>query len=437
MKKFLTLKIKGIITLLLILFSGLAWWGAYESDLPAPAKAADDYEAMMDRLHPLGMPAADFVRCTNPQAKFRCKNGICTTSTDPQACFFYGGVLGPVVFTATVTATVEASPTQEGTPAPAPAPPATTPTPVPTPIPVAVSNNLIKNGNFEFGFYQVPQLGFEIPDVGNVPHSWQWYRNPAYGKYNINNNQTLGLICADDLTAETQALLEQRQAQDNEGFGPIPGGASAPEPNNAAVFQIQSSDQQDARMGIYQVVNVVPGQTYRFSMSGTIQIQLGASTLQPDDPEAPREAQNHTVELFFDHRGGTDWKAIPQEEKIILPWKEDDVLFRYDDDEDEGKGVSEIEEFETLVTARSNRLTIFIGAWRKWANWRSGYVTVDCVSLVPGNRLLGGGAAGGQPAAAGQSGPGLPVTGEDYTVPNYIITGQGLRESPRFGRTTQ
>jgi hypothetical protein len=230
---------------------------------------------------------------------------------------------------------------------------------------------LLYNGNFEYGFYQVPQLGFEIPDVGNVPNNWQWYRNPAYGKYNINNNQTLGLHCVDDLTPELVALLQQQAAQENEGFGPYPGYVP-PEPNNAAMFQIQSSDQQDARMGIYQVVNVVPGQTYRFSMSGTIQIQSGASTLQPTDPEAPREAQNHTVELFFDHRGGTDWKAIPQEEKIIIEWKENDVLFEYESDEDEGKGISPIENFETLVTARSNKLTIFIGAERSRTTYYGG-----------------------------------------------------------------
>jgi hypothetical protein len=295
---------------------------------------------------------------------------------------------------------------------------------------------MIRNGNFEFGFYQVPQLGFEIPDVGNVPNEWQWYRNPAYGKYNISNNQTLGLRCAEDVAPDTAALILQRLEQANEGFGPSPGAAPT-ESNNAAVFQIQSSDQQDARMGIYQVVNVVPGQTYRLSMSGTIQIQAGAGTLQPTDPEAPREAQNHTVELFFDYRGGTDWKAIPQEEKIILPWKEDDVLFRYESDDDEGKGISEIEDFEILVTARTSKLTIFIGAWRKWANWRSGHITIDCVFMTPGTRLLGGGVAGGQPAAAGQSGAGLPVTGEEQTVPSFIITGQGLKESPRFGRITR
>lgn len=447
MKNSLNLGCKGLIALLLLLLAGLSWWSVSETELPRPARAADNYEAMLDRLHPLGIPQAEIVRCTDPRAKVQCRNGICTTSTDPQACLFYGGVAGPVTFTATVTATVTITPetpAADGTPTPVGAPTPAVPTPVVTPIPVPGANNLISNGNFEFGFYQVHQLGFEIPDVGNVPKDWGWYRNPAYGKYTITSNQTLGLECADDLTPETIELIRQQQAAANEGFGPIPG-FSPPPPNNAASFQIQSSDQQDARIGIYQVVNVVPGRTYRLTMSGTIQIQEGAGTLQPTDPEAPREAQNHTVELFFDYRGGTDWKAIPQQEKIILPWKESEALFQEpeedDDDtrdliteEDPDEGLSRIEDFEVLVTARSSKLTIFIGSWRKWANWRSGYVTVDCVSLTPASGSGGGRVApGGQPAAAGESGAGLPVTGSQ-TIPNYIITGQGLKESPRFGK---
>jgi hypothetical protein len=35
------------------------------------------------------------------------------------------------------------------------------------------------------------------------------------------------------------------------------------------------------------------------------------------------------------------------------------------------------------VQAESDKLTIFLMAWRRWANWRTGRFTFDCVSLVP------------------------------------------------------
>jgi hypothetical protein len=35
------------------------------------------------------------------------------------------------------------------------------------------------------------------------------------------------------------------------------------------------------------------------------------------------------------------------------------------------------------VRAESDKLTIFLMGWRRWANWRTGRFTFDCVSLVP------------------------------------------------------
>jgi hypothetical protein len=32
-------------------------------------------------------------------------------------------------------------------------------------------------------------------------------------------------------------------------------------------------------------------------------------------------------------------------------------------------------------------MTVFIGAWRRWANWRTAIFTLDCVSLIPINKV--------------------------------------------------
>jgi hypothetical protein len=45
-------------------------------------------------------------------------------------------------------------------------------------------------------------------------------------------------------------------------------------------------------------------------------------------------------------------------------------------------------------------MTIFITFWRKWANWRTGIASVDCVALIPVDRASVEVPIGPQPAAA-------------------------------------
>lgn len=208
------------------------------------------------------------------------------------------------------------------------------------------SLNLVFNGNFEFGFYPVPELGFEAGDIGNVPNNWSWFRSQAYGKYNIYNNEGFGLICPDDINQQTRG-------------------------KNSLAIHMQSTDQADARLGVYQTVDVEPGREYLFSMKGVIQVQSGGSS--PDI--------NHIVELVFDHSGGTDWRAIPHEKWTLLPWREQELEFEVSGPED--PDLATVEDYYTVVKARSNKMTIFISAWRRWANWRTGIFTFDCASLVP------------------------------------------------------
>ncbi len=115
---------------------------------------------------------------------------------------------------------------------------------------------------------------------------------------------------------------------------------------------------------------------------------------------------NHTFELYFDHNGGTDWRAIPHEKWFIIPIKEQKLFFTLEEAEKKGESaLSEIEDYETIVTAKSDKMTIFLTAWRKWANWRTTIFVVDCVALTPLNP------AGypGSPAAAAAPPPFVEV----------------------------
>jgi len=137
---------------------------------------------------------------------------------------------------------------------------------------------------------------------------------------------------------------------------------------------MQSTDQQDARLGVYQTVDVVPGQDYLFSISGTIQSMHGG----PEQSDF-----SHKVELVFDHTGGDDWQAIPNEKWTRLPWSEYELEFKVSGPDD--PDIATIENYATIVRAQSNRMTIFIAAWRKWPDWRSVRYTLDFAALTPLN----------------------------------------------------
>ncbi|MCB0162854.1 MAG: hypothetical protein KDI79_01420 [Anaerolineae bacterium] len=395
-----------IVSTLLLLGSLMAITHAGE---PAQAQAAADRETFDEII--AAHPPQQSRECDGTETG-RCLDGTCTHSeSEVLACIFSGGVDewygadGPPPAPAVPPVPVPgAQPTIEVlTEAPPPPPP----------------SNLIINGNFEAGFYAVPELGFEPPDIGNVPKGWFWYRNQAYGKYTIFNNQSLGLECPYASDAPPAPVV------DDPVFGPIPG-VTNESTTSALGFQIQSSDQQDARLGVYQVIDgLTPGQTYRFSMSGTLQIQSGATTLQPEDPKAPEEAQNHTIELYFDQTGNTDWKAIPHEKWTIIEWPEEKLEFKVSEDNED---LADIQSYQTFFTAQSSKMTIFITFWRKWANWRTGIASLDCVALQPATPQmiqaaekrranfvdLSGGTANVQPAAAGQRlDSELPVTGDE------------------------
>jgi len=215
---------------------------------------------------------------------------------------------------------------------------------------LANADNLLTNGNFEADFYGAPELGFEPPETGWIPNSWGWFKSQAYGKYNIYGNEGFALVCPDDFRLFTNSAL-------------------------SLSFHIQSSDQPDARLGVYQTVSVTPGQQYLFAIQGAIQSQPGAGS--PDI--------NNRLEVFFDQSGGTDWQATPHEKWTSLPWREQELEFETSGPND--PDLARIQEYYTIVKPSSNRLTVFLNAWRRWPNWRTTIFTVDCVSLTPLNQV--------------------------------------------------
>jgi len=69
---------------------------------------------------------------------------------------------------------------------------------------------------------------------------------------------------------------------------------------------------------------------------------------------------------------------------------------------DPPNGTYRFDTFETTITAKGDKLTLFIRAWKKWINNGAGLYDLDEISLV-GPTPEGFQAAVGQAAAAGNA----------------------------------
>lgn len=155
-----------------------------------------------------------------------------------------------------------------------------------------------------------------------------------------------------------------------------------------------TGSQLDRYMGIYQVADVVPNQSYLFSMYGLIRSTEGTE----------HESQwNYRVQVGFDYSGGTDFNAVTN--WVEVPWHEYPRL-------KPGK----MQSYSQAVTATSNKLTVFIRVWKKFPTiGQEGNINIDAVSLL--------GPSQATVAAKPTPTPTLPATGVGSALP---ILGLGL-----------
>jgi hypothetical protein len=129
---------------------------------------------------------------------------------------------------------------------------------------------------------------------------------------------------------------------------------------SAQRIQVREASQPDRYAGIYQTVNVVPGETYELTLHG--QTRTGEGDIQASD-------YGYRMQLGIDYDGGGGWTAV--EDWVELPWDEQrfdsESLFFYD--------------YVTPVVATGSRLTIFIRTWNKWPDPGRVEYTLDAISL--------------------------------------------------------
>ncbi|MCD6290249.1 MAG: LysM peptidoglycan-binding domain-containing protein [Anaerolineae bacterium] len=187
----------------------------------------------------------------------------------------------------------------------------------------AAPAELLRNGGFEEGFT------FQ-PGCGMVGTSWGCFQNGGTAAYGFYDDQW------DPVVYEGQHA--QLIAIDTKKIGGDP----------------------DRYAGIYQTVDVVPGQAYHFSIRGMI---------RADDHDS--DPWRYRVQVAFDHTGNTDWRAVHN--WIELPW---DTYYPR-------TAPGAFSEYDTDVVAQGAKLTVFIRVWKKWGDWyREVDVDVDAVSLT-------------------------------------------------------
>jgi hypothetical protein len=151
-----------------------------------------------------------------------------------------------------------------------------------------------------------------------------------------------------------------------------------PEGEHAQLIEIKNATLVDRYFGIYQTANVVPGEEYAFSMQGMVRTNTG---------DVDKTSYGYRLQVGFDLSGGQDWEEV--EDWVELEWDEQlrvQESFRVD------------VYTTTLTTAQGDELTVFIRAWKKWADSGEGDYDVDDIQLFG-------------PVAVTTPSPAIPVTG--------------------------
>ncbi len=131
-------------------------------------------------------------------------------------------------------------------------------------------------------------------------------------------------------------------------------------------IEIKNATDRDRYAGIYQTIAVVPGQQYKLTIRGLVRSEEGSITTSD---------YGYRLQFAVDHGGGTTWELLDAAAWQEIPWDEQPLYEPAD-------GVYRLETFETTLTPKSDRITLFIRGWKKWLNNGAGIFNLDEISLV-------------------------------------------------------
>ena len=133
------------------------------------------------------------------------------------------------------------------------------------------------------------------------------------------------------------------------------------EGKHTQLIEIKNAIEPDRYFGIYQTAQVIPGEVYTFSIKGLVRTNTG---------NVQKTSYGYRLQVGFDLKGGQDWETV--KDWVELPWDEQlrsQDSFRFD-------------AHTTTLTAKSDKLTVFVRAWKKWADAGEGDYDVDDIRLM-------------------------------------------------------
>jgi hypothetical protein len=179
--------------------------------------------------------------------------------------------------------------------------------------------------------------------------------------------------------------------------------------------------------GLYQTVEVIPGETYTLTLHGQIRSGLGSEF---------SSSYGYRLQYALDESATGNWQTITTTGWVELPWPEQSL------------DVSNVvfSGYSTPFTPTVEQVTLFVRAWNKWSDPGLAEYTLDALSIVgpvPGGTeiiettvpLAGGSdAAGGE--VAGTAPDGTSQAGGEMVDKPLPVTGAyddfSLMQDPRF-----
>lgn len=131
-------------------------------------------------------------------------------------------------------------------------------------------------------------------------------------------------------------------------------------------IEIKDALDHDRYAGIYQTISVVPGEQYKLTIKGMI---------RSDEGNVTTSDYGYRLQFAIDYNGDTAWELLSSDAWQELPWDEQPLVL--------SDGASHrLDTFDTTITSKTDRLTLFIRGWKKWINNGSGVFNLDQISLV-------------------------------------------------------
>jgi hypothetical protein len=173
--------------------------------------------------------------------------------------------------------------------------------------------------------------------------------------------------------------------------------------SSAQRISIDRTTRQDQFAGLYQTVEVTPGQVYTLTLNGQIRSK-------------PRATQyDYRLQYALDFSGGSNWQTVPAERWVELPWDEQDI------DSSAGQFMT----YSAVITPTTESLTLFVRAWHKWADGSLAEFTLDDLALT-----------GQEPGAPAPSLPvadtGVPPKADEQLMPTTGFAEGSLLADGRF-----